>query len=76
MDVSDQKTNGKIQAGTRLGGHEACGTSRSQKFSLENHYTKKDNIFRAIYKVSTKVLIKHRGKSLDKKTEFYVLSWD
>lgn len=76
MDVSDRKTDGKIQTGTRLGGREACSATRSQKFSLENHYTKRDNIFRETYKVLTEVLIKHGGNSLDKKAEFYVFSWD
>lgn len=74
MDLSDVKTDGKIQTGSRLGGHETCGTTGNQKFSLENHYAKVDNICRATYKVMTEVLIKYRGNSLDKNTEFYVLS--
>lgn len=47
MDLSDVKTDGKIQAGSRLGNHETCGTTGNQKAFLENHYTKVDNVCRA-----------------------------
>lgn len=40
MDLSDPKTDGKIQTASRLAGQETCGTTRNQKVYLENHYTK------------------------------------
>lgn len=53
MDLSDLKIDGKIQTGSRLGGHETCDTTRNQKYSLENHNTKIDKISRETYMVLT-----------------------